>query len=129
MTMADRFYREKAIGGSDVCHTCEAHCVVIGDLKAEIAYLKGALRVIAESTICPDLFPDETDENVIAAKTAMVTAIAALEHSESETEAKVLMTCPTCHKAYTDKDAATDMSSQMGHIAREHFQSKTKGDQ
>lgn len=58
------------------------------DLKARIAYLEGALRVIAEGTICPDLFPNDTDENVIAAKTAMVTAIAALEHSESESEPK-----------------------------------------
>lgn len=55
-------------------------------LYARVAYLEGALRVIADGTICPDLFPLDSDENVIAAKTAMVTAIAALGHSESETK-------------------------------------------
>lgn len=55
-------------------------------MKARIAYLEGALRVIADGTICPELFPNDTDENVIAAKTAMVTAIAALEHSAPETK-------------------------------------------
>lgn len=52
---------------------------------ARIAYLESALKIIADGTICPDLFPLDKDENVIAAKTAMVTAMAALEHSESET--------------------------------------------
>jgi hypothetical protein len=61
----------------------------IADARMErIEYLEGALRVIAEGTICPDLFPNDSDENFIAAKTAMVTAIAALEHSESETPAE-----------------------------------------
>lgn len=67
------------------------HSIAIEQLHkawARIAYLEGALRVIAEGTICPDLFPNDTDDNVIAAKTAMVTAIAALEHSESETKAE-----------------------------------------
>lgn len=54
-------------------------------LKARVAYLEGAMRLIAEGTICPDLFPNDTDENVTAAKTAMTIALAALEHSESET--------------------------------------------
>jgi hypothetical protein len=54
----------------------------VQEAQARIEYLEGALRVIAEGTICPDLFPNDTDENVIAAKTAMVTAIAALEHSQ-----------------------------------------------
>lgn len=53
-----------------------------------IAYLEEAMRLIATGTICPDLFPNDTDENVIAAKTAMVTAIAALEHTTAETEVK-----------------------------------------
>jgi hypothetical protein len=43
------------------------------------------MRLIAEGTICPDLFPNDTDEDVTAAKTAMTIALAALEHSESET--------------------------------------------
>ena len=49
----------------------------------EIQYLREALSIIAKGTICPDLFPDvartEPDYE-LAAKTAMVTAIAALEH-------------------------------------------------
>jgi hypothetical protein len=65
---------------------CRALTIEAAD---RIAYLEGALKVIAEGTICPDLFPNDTDENVIAAKTAMVTAIAALEHSESETTGEV----------------------------------------
>jgi hypothetical protein len=60
----------------------------IDALKARVAYLESALKIIADGTICPDLFPLDTDENVIAAKTAMVTAIAALEHSESQRESK-----------------------------------------
>jgi hypothetical protein len=32
-------------------------------LKERVAYLEGALRVIAEGTICPELFPDDTDES------------------------------------------------------------------
>lgn len=32
----------RAMGGSDVCHTCQAHCVVIGDLEAEVKALKAA---------------------------------------------------------------------------------------
>jgi cytidyltransferase-like protein len=36
--------------------------------KARVAYLEGALRVIAEGTICPDLFPNDTDENAAAMK-------------------------------------------------------------
>lgn len=49
----------------------------------EIAYLREALSIIANGTICPELFPDapRTEEDYeLAAKTAMVTAIAALEH-------------------------------------------------
>lgn len=64
---------------------------------ARIRYLEGALRVIADGTICPDLFPDDTDENVIAAKTAMVTAIAALEHSESEPSIEPIKGGQLCH--------------------------------
>lgn len=65
---------------------------------ARIAYLESALKIIADGTICPDLFPLDTDENVIAAKTAMVTAIAALEHSESETKGDSYpgFYCPAC---------------------------------
>ena len=70
---------------SDRSYTVTLTVTEYDAMKERIAYLEGALRVIADGTICPDLFPNDTDENVIAAKTAMVTAIAALEHSESET--------------------------------------------
>lgn len=36
---------DKAIGGSDRCHTCAAHCLVImEDLEPRIAKLEGLLR-------------------------------------------------------------------------------------
>jgi hypothetical protein len=50
---------------------------------ARIQYLKNALELIGGGLICPELFPDvkRTEEDYeLAAKTAMVTAIAALEH-------------------------------------------------
>jgi hypothetical protein len=34
---------DKAIGGSDVCHTCAAHCVALEDAAARIAQLEAAL--------------------------------------------------------------------------------------
>ena len=49
----------------------------------EIEYLREALSIIANGTICPELFPDAPrtkQDYELAAKTAMVTAIAALEH-------------------------------------------------
>jgi hypothetical protein len=48
-------------------------------LLGEVTRLREALRIIAEGTICPELFPGETNEDALAAKTAMVSAIAALE--------------------------------------------------
>jgi hypothetical protein len=35
---------DKAIGGSDVCHTCAAHCVALEDAAARIAQLEAALK-------------------------------------------------------------------------------------
>jgi hypothetical protein len=52
------------------------------DLMREVERLRAALQVIAEGTLCPELFPDldvEKDEWELAAKTAEVSAIAALE--------------------------------------------------
>ena len=43
--------------------------------------LHEALRLIAAGTICPDLFPNETNEDALAAMTAMTIAMAALEVS------------------------------------------------
>jgi hypothetical protein len=37
----------RAMGGSDVCHTCAAHCTFIGDLQTEIK------QVLAEVHDCP----------------------------------------------------------------------------
>jgi hypothetical protein len=51
-------------------------------LLGRVRKLEVALEVIASGTICPDLFPDavRTEQDYeLAAKTAMVTAIAALE--------------------------------------------------
>ena len=45
----------------------------------EILRLREALKIIAEGAICPELFPGETDEDRLQLKTAVVTAIAALE--------------------------------------------------
>ena len=49
-------------------------------LVAENQRLREARKIIAEGTICPELFPDEKDENALQIKTAMTSAIAALEH-------------------------------------------------
>lgn len=55
---------------------------LVREQAAEICRLREALKVIAEGTICPELFPEldmERDEWELAAKTASVSAIAALE--------------------------------------------------
>jgi hypothetical protein len=49
-------------------------------LVAENQRLREALKIVAEGAICPDLFPDEKDEKALQIKTAMTSAIAALEH-------------------------------------------------
>lgn len=38
-----------------------------------------ALQLIADQTVCPALFPKDTDEDVICVKTAMTIAMVALE--------------------------------------------------
>jgi hypothetical protein len=48
-------------------------------LADEVHRLRKALKIIADGTICPELFPEETNEDVLQCKTAMVSAIAALE--------------------------------------------------
>lgn len=46
--------KEKAIGGSDACHTCAAHVLVITeDLEPRIAQLKAALRKYGRHTRNP----------------------------------------------------------------------------
>lgn len=62
------------------------HPTMLG-LGRRVAALERALRLIAEQTVCPELFPDETDSDRLCVKTAMTIAIAALEQ-QSETEAK-----------------------------------------
>lgn len=47
---------------------------------AENQRLREALKIIAEGAICPELFPDEKDENILQIKTAVTSAVAALEH-------------------------------------------------
>lgn len=37
------------------------------------------LKLIADGTICPDLFPNETNHDVLFAKTSRVAAVAILE--------------------------------------------------
>lgn len=57
----------------------------------EIKRLREALRIIAEGTLCPDLFPAldlEKDVWELQAKTAMTSAIAALERDESDEDAR-----------------------------------------
>lgn len=65
--MSDRFYREKAIGGSDVCHTCEAHVVAIFDLEKERNAL--AAELAAEKSRLPAL-GDGYEQLWLRAKTA-----------------------------------------------------------
>jgi hypothetical protein len=51
--------------------------------------LHEALALIAAGTVCPDLFPNETNEDALAAKTAMTIAMAALEvSSQSQNDAQ-----------------------------------------
>lgn len=49
-------------------------------IVAENTRLREALKIIAEGAVCPELFPDEKDEDALQIKTAMTSAIAALEH-------------------------------------------------
>lgn len=49
-------------------------------IVAENQRLREALKIIAEGAICPELFPGEKDENTLQIKTAVTSAIAALEH-------------------------------------------------
>lgn len=53
----------------------------IASQEATIDRLHEALGLIAAGTICPELFPGETNEDVLAAKTAMTIAAAALDVS------------------------------------------------
>lgn len=55
----------------------------IHTLGARCDRLEEALRLIAEGTACPELFPNEVNDDALAAKTAMTIAIAALEVSDS----------------------------------------------
>lgn len=50
-------------------------------LAAGVRRLHEALALIAAGTICPELFPNETNEDALAAKTAMTIAAAALDVS------------------------------------------------
>lgn len=49
------------------------------EAAAEIERLREALKLIAEETICPELFPDEKNENLLQLKTAVVIARCALD--------------------------------------------------
>lgn len=62
------------------------HHKMIVAAKARIARLEEALKLIADGTVCPDLFPNETNEDALAAKTAMTIALAALEVSASQSQ-------------------------------------------
>jgi len=44
LTATNQFH-QKAVGGSDVCHTCAAHCVVIEDHLARIASIEATAEV------------------------------------------------------------------------------------
>lgn len=58
-------------------------------LASGVRRLHEALELIAAGTVCPDLFPTETNGDALAAKTAMTIALAALEvSSQSQREAK-----------------------------------------
>jgi hypothetical protein len=50
-------------------------------LTKRVERLEEALSLIAVGTVCPELFPNETNEDVLASKTAMTIALAALEVS------------------------------------------------
>lgn len=67
----------------DVCLVCQGLCCgEIPRLREENERLREALRIVAEGTRCPELFPDldmESHEWRIQAQTAEVAAIAALE--------------------------------------------------
>jgi len=67
----------------DLCKICRANDRIF-QLERQIEHLKGALRMIAEGTICPELFPADIDEHVIAAKTAMTIATVALEQKDNQ---------------------------------------------
>jgi hypothetical protein len=54
--------------------------------EATIDRLHEALGLIAAGTVCPDLFPNETNGDALAAKTAMTIALAALEVSGSQSD-------------------------------------------
>jgi hypothetical protein len=62
------------------------HHKMIVAAKARIDRLEEALGLIAVGTVCPELFPNETDEDALAAKTAMTIALAALEVSASQSQ-------------------------------------------
>lgn len=64
-----------------VAMTFEEASKWIASQEATIDRLHEALGLIAAGTICPDLFPNETNEDVLAAKTAMTIALAALDVS------------------------------------------------
>lgn len=64
-----------------VAMTFEEASKWIASQEATIDRLHEALGLIAVGTICPDLFPNETNEDVLAAKTAMTIALAALDVS------------------------------------------------
>jgi hypothetical protein len=56
-----------------------ANSLICSEAADEVERLRGALRIIAEQTVCPELFPEEKDENMLQLKTAVVTAVCALD--------------------------------------------------
>jgi hypothetical protein len=73
------------------CAPCD-NALVVGEAKfgtsvifqwaKRIKTMEEGLRLIVAGTICPELFPNETNEDVLACKTAMTIALALLEPSE-----------------------------------------------
>jgi hypothetical protein len=60
---------------------------MVQTLADGVRRLHEALALIAAGTICPDLFPNETNEDALAAKTAMTIAAVALDVSSASQNA------------------------------------------
>ena len=55
------------------------YAVICREAAAELERLREALKLIAEETTCPELFPEEKDENMLQLHTAVVIARCALD--------------------------------------------------
>jgi hypothetical protein len=75
---------QQVVLASDYHALADETTAYVDKLVADRRRLEEALELIATEIICPELFPNEKNEDALAAKTALTIALAALEVSASQ---------------------------------------------